>query len=347
MTTITISERIRDFAAAVRIALDDLGPEVIDELTEGLDADLAEQAHDAGESFALGDPDDYANELRTAAGLPPRTARRSRASITDAVGHGGEQLVRRIRATGPGSAALDFLIALRPVWWVLRGWSLYLLAVGIFGGSHLQLLPRSLVMWVVLIAFVTSSIQWGRGRWLPRNWMRGIKIAASIIAILALPFQLGYGVNAVSNQFWQHQSYELPAGLWMGGQEVTNIFPYDAEGNPLSDVQLFTQDGRPLITVYDSGAEWAWYAPSPGGQDLVLIPNLRAVRDGWGVFPLGTVPYSERAGIFAVNPVDVIPAEAPFLVVRPLTPLEQDAEPDAEQNDNAEDADTPEGDFAP
>lgn len=46
---------IRAFAAAVRAELDDLPPEEVDDLLDGLEADLAEQASDSGEGFSLPD----------------------------------------------------------------------------------------------------------------------------------------------------------------------------------------------------------------------------------------------------------------------------------------------------
>ena len=61
-----------EFAAKVREALSDLPPDELDELTDGLEADLAERAEESG--LELGDPSAYAEELRAAAGYPPRSA---------------------------------------------------------------------------------------------------------------------------------------------------------------------------------------------------------------------------------------------------------------------------------
>lgn len=82
-STSTASAAIRDFAAAVREQLSDLPADDIDDLTDGLEADLTEQAADAAAadggtenaaptSPERGDPVAYAAKPRSAAYLPPR-----------------------------------------------------------------------------------------------------------------------------------------------------------------------------------------------------------------------------------------------------------------------------------
>ena len=72
---------VAGYAAAVRRSLADLGPEQVDDLTDDLEADLAEAldderhvAHGRGLLEQFGPPEDYAAELRAAAGLAPATA---------------------------------------------------------------------------------------------------------------------------------------------------------------------------------------------------------------------------------------------------------------------------------
>ena len=59
---------LSDFIKAVRAELSDLTDEEQRELLDGLEADLVELVADQGEG-ALGDPTEYAEELRLAAGL--------------------------------------------------------------------------------------------------------------------------------------------------------------------------------------------------------------------------------------------------------------------------------------
>lgn len=72
-TSTTTNAQVIAFAAAVREALNDLPAEDVDELVDGLEADLTERAADGDADFEFGDPDLYAAELRSAAGLPDRS----------------------------------------------------------------------------------------------------------------------------------------------------------------------------------------------------------------------------------------------------------------------------------
>ncbi len=39
------------------------------------------------------------------------------------------------------------------------------------------------------------------------------------------------------------------------GSSITNIFPYDAQGQPLSGVRLYDQNGRPITNISDYGED--------------------------------------------------------------------------------------------
>ena len=75
---------VAGYAAAVRRSLADLGPDQVDDLTDDLEADLADaladerhNAHGRGVLEQFGPPEEYAAELRAAAGLlPVATGRR-------------------------------------------------------------------------------------------------------------------------------------------------------------------------------------------------------------------------------------------------------------------------------
>ena len=89
-----LAAHVRGYAQAVRLHVADLGPEVTEDLTGGLEADLTEALADAAPVAArAGDPHDdvvldltsyfgtaeaYATELRAAAGLPPAGPARHR-----------------------------------------------------------------------------------------------------------------------------------------------------------------------------------------------------------------------------------------------------------------------------
>ncbi len=68
--SVVTAPEVRDFVAAVRMQLVDLDPDERAEITDELEADLAELLAERG-SGSLGDPVAYAGELRAAAGLGP------------------------------------------------------------------------------------------------------------------------------------------------------------------------------------------------------------------------------------------------------------------------------------
>lgn len=295
-TAPALDNRIAAFAAAVRAELSDLPVDDVDDLVDGLDADLAEQASES-DDFELPDPVAYAAELRSAAGLPEKTTdaatlrpslwARIAASVV-ALGHG-------IRSSRAGAWIVDLLVALRPVWWIARGWVLYaLLAIALGSWDTIFGFPgRNTGGWLLLGALVLLSIQWGRGQWMAVRGLRVVRTAASVVAAVALLFAVPATVvsaqHAVGAAYDSWTTVEDPTpGLAVDGTRVRNIFAYDAAGNPIEGVQLFDQDGRPLNTVGridDHSMRWDEYFFGGGGPAPVPItaPGRAPV---WNVYPL-------------------------------------------------------------
>jgi len=75
-----VADDVAAYVREVRSELVDLPAEDVDDLTAGMEADLSELAAEAGgDLFArLGSPSRYAAELRSAAGMPERSAGRGR-----------------------------------------------------------------------------------------------------------------------------------------------------------------------------------------------------------------------------------------------------------------------------
>ncbi|MFC4241833.1 hypothetical protein ACFOYW_00490 [Gryllotalpicola reticulitermitis] len=328
------------FAAAVREALSDLPTDEIDELTDGLEADLVERAEESGGTSTFGDPVAYAEELRSAAGLPPRGGPSTERRFV------GEEIarllaagVKGVRANPAGAWLLDLLVALRPVWWVLRGWTVYQVVILVATGRSTGVVPidpqlvgsTKLAGWVLLLACVLVSVQWGRGRWLPWRWLRVLLIASSIGTVLAfIPvcYAAINGTETAAEVNSASSSSIVPQGLYDNGNEVYNIYAYGADGKPLSDVRLFDQDGHALQTNPDPDANTTFDGTTANGQTLTLEPSQRA--DGvtaWQVYPL------QSDGSSSVT--------APFTQVQPLLPTSPDAaatpspEPSASMNSSA------------
>lgn len=327
MTT-TLTPDIAAFATTVRAELSDLAPDEIDDLTDGLEADLAERLEDTP-SEGLGDPAVYAAELRAAAGHPPRSAwahvggrgaqsalAEFRAELADWRERWASFLARR-----PGlTAIVAFLVALRPVWWVFRGVIVGTLVLSAFGQGWS--LPRSAIGWLVTLAAVVVSVQFGRERWLPKGWMRGALAVVNVFLAISAPFIAATalsGWNATVERVDQlDQSAWYPQdGLLLDGVPVDNVFAYDAAGNPIDQVQLFDANGNPLDLFGTKPDPWLY---GPDGSMLVGSPDV-AGRAGWNVYPLGHVADLGEDG----SPDRITPAEFPFDSVKPLWGHSEDA----------------------
>jgi len=329
MTTTTApADPIAAFAAAVRAELRDLPADEVDDIVDGLESDLAEQASENGEGFELPDAAAYAAELRQAAGLPERPdGVGARQALGAQLRRLRDRTIRGIRSSRVGSGLLDFAVALRPVWWLARGWMLYVLVFGLTGlfyGTTIGVpIPGNVGGLLTLVVAMLVSVQWGRGRWRPGAWTRVGLIVVSTVTAIMLPFVIGTAFGQV--QSWRNNATgaytvydQAPPGLAVDGQRVRNIFAYDADGNPLTEVQLFDQNGNPLTTVGGQNPTSPvddYFAYGGGPVPVAITQPGRAPV--WNVFPLEEVP----ANTFNGDSTNAQPATRPFARVPSLQRL--------------------------
>lgn len=324
------------YAAAVREHLSDLPPDVVDDLTDGLEADLVDALEDpvgpvatgevalvrpgAGATAAMidlrarfGPAETYAAELRAAAGLPPRAARVRSATVRERLAARRGRLAERVgRLTEPvrssrhWPAVEEVLVALTPVWWVLRGWVWFVVLTWVASGMYeASFVPHGLGSGVVLAGLVLLSVQLARGRLVPgRRWVaRSVRLAHVGAVLLVVPLLLAfwnevenppaYGSDVVYVE-GPGQLVEPDHGVWVDGVRVSNLFVYDAEGNPLEGVQVFDDRGREVRTV--DGDEWAeWYLPGLAEPWSFTWVEDADGRPRWNVYPLRGAPWDEWA----------------------------------------------------
>jgi hypothetical protein len=281
------------YVAAVRAQLDDLKPDEIEELTGGLEADLADALRNERSApvAMFGAPADYAAELRSAAGLPPRPVRGGRgAPFTDlsalAVGlrGGRDAALAPLRSQRWWPDLRDFVVTLRPAWWLLRGYIAYQFAANLLTDVR-HVLPYSWPTWLALVVLVVASVELGRRGWARRGgWQRAAVAVGNLFALALILITLGLpnaGFETTKSTTRTILEPVPPAeGLYNAGYEVVNVFPYDKNGRPLSDVQLFDDRGQPMAPL----------DPSYRGHDdeeIKLVPPVTA--DGKprpNVFPL-------------------------------------------------------------
>lgn len=342
---------VAEYAARVREHLAGMPAEQVDDLTDGLEADLADALADEvapagtrGDLIALfGPPADYARELRVAAGLPepePVPARRGlRAGF-----RGMREDVRRtaLRATAgmrrqpwwPG--VRDFGLAVRPLWWLLRAWVVYQLLLQLAGGRYADgggkggWVPADPPTWVLLTGLVVVSVQWGRGLWLPRSGRWLPAATGALAVVLLVPAVIWAGDGAVRWQtryetaYVEQSSDGIPRedGVWVDGMQVSNLFVYDAEGNPLRDVQVYDDRGRPVRTTTDEG--WSTWSLPGVTEDWNFLPAVdEDGRTRWNVYPLLGAPNADfdwdglGTDESAQNPADVLTTD-PRVPPRPF-----------------------------
>ena len=353
MTTAVLLDHVSAYAAAVRSHLADLSPEQVEDLTDGLEADLAEALEDregpvvtgeipigwAGAAAGIPAPAGaapgasmidltrrfgpaaaYAAELRAAAGVEPagvavrrrgpRPFQRFRDRLVGQWG-GWRDTVAPVLATPVGRAVVSFLVSLRPLWWVLRGWVWFALIMGVLkyvmlvGFSNLErFVPRTAFAWLVLITTTLISVGVGRGLGRDRPWVRVVTTVLSLIAVVAAPAvvtQFGQEIERrTSAQAYLDYSleyrevpFEVPMpvadGVYVDGMLVSNLFVYDAQGNPLERVQIFDDRGRPVRTTYDEGSS-AWSLPGVVDPWVFSPDTTVDGRVRWNVYPLLGVP---------------------------------------------------------
>lgn len=300
------------YAAQVRAHLVGMSPEQMDDLTDGLEADLADALADDGGSVApgpdglpdlvtrFGPPSEYARELRAAAGLPE----------PEVVPHGGGPRAAwqraRVRWRRRGARALgslreqpwwpgvrDLGLSVRPLWWLLRAWVVYqvLMQTLTSGWGRGGWAPANVPTFLLFAGVLLVSVQWGRGLWVPRR-LRLLPRAVSVGAlVLALP-ALVWAANASAPvSFAYAEEYYQPDGVWVDGVQVSNLFVYDAEGNPLQDVQIYDDRGQPVRTVTDGWASWSM--PGVSAPWMFVPAADEDGRDRWNVYPLLGAPDDE------------------------------------------------------
>ncbi|KAM9861996.1 hypothetical protein ACI1US_02101 [Leucobacter sp. BZR 635] len=294
--SLTNAQRAEGFAAAVRSHLSDLPADELDDLLDGLGADLTERLNDGDE---LGDAASYAEELRQAAGLPQRAPgnapRVTFAERIEAVQH---RAALWFDATPGRRGFRDFAVSVRPLWWVLRAVIGAWAALLVFNHPLVNGFPISFWSLVFTLALIVLSVQWGRGKWLPRPWVGVLRTIANVAAVvLLLPFLFSSWANATSPSVdYIYEDYSAQGIVW-NGEQVTNIFAYDCEGNPLDSVRLYDQRGNPLTTLGEDATEppESWDENDAFGIEHDFNPLAKDAA-AWNVFPLSEARANQTTG---------------------------------------------------
>lgn len=185
---------------------------------------------------------------------------------------------------------------------------------------------------VVLMVAIVVSVQIGRGRvWpgtrLDRTAPRVVLLLLNVFAlVVALPvideIEHSIGPSAVAAAYDASADPGVQGpGMIVDGSFVENVYPYDATGHPLTGVQLYDQNGRPLEVTRDPGYDQS--------TDLFVVryPWQNGNTSSWNTYPLPerTQDLPDRSGtpfedlnppaitppLAAVSPVSLPGVEAP------------------------------------
>lgn len=290
-----VQPAIAAFVEQVRARLADLDAEERAELTDGLEADLGDLVAERGPD-ALGDPAAYAEELRSAAGFSPVMGRsRDRRALRDAVADGldGAHAHWNNLLDALPSSPRPFLESIQPAWWVLRAVVAWLLAQGM----SYPLFVFDPTWSVILLVFVVVSVQLGRGAWRTGDLIRrsvltrlGL-VGLNAFAAVMIPVSFAHMQDGMmAESAWQYYAETEPTRegvLTVDGAALTNLFPYDAQGRPLSGVQLYDREGRPVNALSpeaccqeDGFVGYPWLSNGEGRFNVFPLPEGPGDFDG-------------------------------------------------------------------
>lgn len=217
--------------------------------------------------------------------------------------------VRRFRESQPppdsaAGRAFGFLASLQPAWWLLRaGVAAALVAGVLLGGGAVPTVLLALV-------FAPVSVWLGFRSRTDRRLLWPVVPLNAFAAMIAVAGILWIGPSPSVDQ----SSYTSPylPGLWQDGERpIEDIRPVDAAGQPLTDVYLFDQDGRPIDV-------------SGGGE--CTVGDGYSVREGpVEPYPRGTPRFDDRTGECELVPagplVVAVPSAAPSTAPATTVPL--------------------------
>lgn len=187
------------------------------------------------------------------------------------------QLADAFAGTRLGSAAVPFTVTLRPAWWVVRALiAVNAIALLVDDGRLAFPMPGSdrsaALLWLVLTAgAVIVSVRLGLERGRQQRWSKivvavNVVLAAAAFPVLATPALTGIEYYPVYEEFPPDYGVD---NTGVGGQ---NLFVYDKDGNLLTDVRIYDQDGNPIRV-------------DPSECDFQELNSGRALADSQTLFP--------------------------------------------------------------
>lgn len=272
---------VERYISGVSAALADLPDAVRQELLEDLPDHLAEIAADDPASLddRLGPPASYAAELRAATGVDvekrERSPQRVAATIAALRPHARtfDETVGRLIGY---DRLVDFLVQLRPAWWVFRGYVVAMVLLYILADGY-DLFPQDssagLLGWALVVVLVGLSIRIGRRPLHMTRRVRPLWLAVGAAAVLAAAFGLAW-VSGGSENYSPSPSYP-PSGN-IGYEDPNEVYVYTENGQSITNVRVYNRHGEAVPIAVPMGC----------GQTEQVYQERRGCPDsGPGVAP--------------------------------------------------------------
>ncbi|WP_181777417.1 DUF1700 domain-containing protein [Amycolatopsis pittospori] len=183
---------------------------------------------------------------------------------------------------------LNYLRTLKPAWWVLCA------AVLVVFGLLLVLRDTEAVLLLPLLIVAAAAVVWAgpKVKGDPRLLWLAVPISAFVIgsmlggagAAVDLIAKRSYGGSGPYGGYTSNynDNYGNPQ-LMYGNNDVGNIYAFDGEGKPLTEVFLYDENGRPLSTARYSCERSTGEKRKVGDDNRYPRPRLeRGVQDNDG-----------------------------------------------------------------
>lgn len=301
MTNKVQNRLVEKFISEIEAFLQDLGPELREDILREVRENLEARAEDENGEPLLPNSLEYANDLRQAAGLEPVAPQKK--VFKELFAGVKEQL----NASPVASAVRKFLRPFKPLFWVALGISAFgFIQLYVLGDSPYIGVPSNLEQWLVWIVLILGSVWVGSKNLGPLlNRVRAYAVLAALIP-MAIMFQgITYGVVTTIDELVNGNPALRTTGLIYNGMPVTNILPYDADGNLLRDVRLVDDQGQPLNSsarelvtpivqeLEDGNIKITGYLRPSRGQEGSEV---------WNVYPLKAAVNPVGFGVIPINP---------------------------------------------
>ncbi|MFE9746375.1 hypothetical protein ACFYOT_15840 [Saccharothrix saharensis] len=162
------------------------------------------------------------------------------------------------------------LRALQPAWWVVR-------ALVIAAGGVLVYRPE--FGFLVAVALAALSLVAGPKARTDRRWLW--------VSLPATGFALGLLLVILGTLATRLDSYPVgnaPVSYRPTPAMPDNVYVFDKDGKPLTDVHLYDEDGRPLNAP--------WYGCEGDSRSDNRFPRPRVVHDGTGCHEESGIPFT-------------------------------------------------------